>query len=604
MKSKMSFFNPTLLKKNIGRFAPAWALLLVVLFLSVSQFLVFEFTETPPITLGGMRSFGAIAAFVCAIVFATLLFRYLHNTGAGYAMHAFPMTRSCLFVTNLISGLLFYLVPVFVTFLSYVGITGAEESFAYTGLILSLMLEWALQYLCFYGIAVFVMFLTGRTVIAVLSYFALNFLFFVLPLLTLSLVGNFFLGFYCHVNSSVKALSPLLGMLASRAEAFSVSVWIYAAIGLLLLPLSWLLYRHRHVERAGDAMAYGWAQAAFRVIFTVSVALCLGWALTELSDKRFTLLYVLFGCFLGWFGAALMVERVIKVFKHKKTWLGFVVFAAVLVLPIIGLKLDLLGTQRRVPETAKVESVDIWTHDYVTEVFYIPSESDRITLTAPADIDLIRGVHQNILENNGVGNGDENLVRFEEDDFEAYYYGKDTIYIRYHLAGGGTLTRAYSGQQVPDEEVRKLTALYRRPDVLQAWYANALPTEYEEVSLVYYEVKDVPDIDSEEAESLREEDGWYLESINEGRMVYKKRVSLTCKNPAALRGAILADAAAGHTFVAMGSNLTGNVWDVDSADRMQLWFKKKGKFDEDSYESPYVIFYVDKDAEDIFACFR
>ena len=27
MKSKMSFFDPTLLKKNVSRFAPAWALL-------------------------------------------------------------------------------------------------------------------------------------------------------------------------------------------------------------------------------------------------------------------------------------------------------------------------------------------------------------------------------------------------------------------------------------------------------------------------------------------------------------------------------------------------------------------------------------------------
>ena len=33
MKSKMSFFDPTLLKKNVGRFAPAWALLTLALFL-------------------------------------------------------------------------------------------------------------------------------------------------------------------------------------------------------------------------------------------------------------------------------------------------------------------------------------------------------------------------------------------------------------------------------------------------------------------------------------------------------------------------------------------------------------------------------------------
>lgn len=233
----------------------------------------------------------------------------------------------------------------------------------------------------------------------------------------------------------------------------------------------------------------------------------------------------------------------------------------------------------------------------------MPSESDRITLTAPADIDLIRGVHQSILENNDVGNGDGNGVRFEEDYYEDYYYdyyyGEDIIYIRYHLSGGGTLTRAYSERQIPAGDTQKLAALYRRPDVLRAWYANALPTEYEEVTLTYYEVKDTADMDPEEAESLREEDGWHMVYTEEARAVFQKLVSLTCKNPAALRDAILADAAAGHTFVATGNDLTGN---ISTGEWMQLRFK--GKFDEDFHDFIYIIFYVDKAAEEILACFR
>ena len=42
MKSKMSFFDPTLLKKNIGRFAPAWAILQVAMFLAFPMSLMLE----------------------------------------------------------------------------------------------------------------------------------------------------------------------------------------------------------------------------------------------------------------------------------------------------------------------------------------------------------------------------------------------------------------------------------------------------------------------------------------------------------------------------------------------------------------------------------
>ena len=130
MKSKTSFFDPTLLKKNISRFSPAWALLFVALFLAVPLPLMQRLSRTETeYNLFRARNYlesalpiGIVFAFVAGLLFAALVFKYLHRTNAAYMMHAFPMTRSCQFVTNVVSGLLFWVVPTLVIGLCTLGI--------------------------------------------------------------------------------------------------------------------------------------------------------------------------------------------------------------------------------------------------------------------------------------------------------------------------------------------------------------------------------------------------------------------------------------------------------------------------------------------------
>ena len=112
MKSKMSFFNPTLLKKNISRFAPAWGIFVVLLLLVYPMGALrgvdrYEETER---YLMDMTAAGPFFAFFSALLFVPILFKYLHKSRAAYMIHAFPLTRTCLFVTNLVSGLAFFLV--------------------------------------------------------------------------------------------------------------------------------------------------------------------------------------------------------------------------------------------------------------------------------------------------------------------------------------------------------------------------------------------------------------------------------------------------------------------------------------------------------------
>ena len=522
MKSKMSFFDPTLLKKNVSRFAPAWAILILAFFLSLPLPLIRLLSgwsdsaealknNVQRILGEDVLPLGFVFAFFAGPLFAVLVFKYLHRTRDAYMMHAFPMTRSCQFVTNTVSGLLFWLVPTLFIGLCTLGILAVNGIGGCGGLVWVLLGKWLLAFLCFYGIAVLAMHISGNTVIAVMSCGALNFMFLVVPLMILLLARVYFRGFDFVITEKILRLSPFVELMAvDHREPFML--WVYGGVGLILLVLSWVLYRCRSVERAGDAMVFPWARIAFRLLFTLCVSLGLGWILAAffgmIADGGGVFLpYALIGCVLGWFGSSMMVERTVKVFKNKKVWLGLAACAGVLILTVGCLKYDLLGFQRRIPETAGVASVEIWTAGGYDDL-----GTDKISLTEPEDIDVVRRFQSAALEQYEYSSGFRNL-------FSDSLWGE--LHIVYHLKDGGTLRRAYD---VPEDQYASLSALYTKPEIAAAWYEKALPEDFRRVTL--YGVIDYErDIDGTECYSGEE---------------------IPCRNPAALKAAVLADAGAGR----------------------------------------------------------
>ena len=518
MKSKLSFFDPTLLRKNISRFSPAWALLLVLLVLTGPVPMLRELDETIPavrrqVALNQFANdipMGVFYAAGAAVLFAALVFKYLHKAQAAYMMHAFPMTRSCLFLTNAVSGLLFWAVPALLTVLLELAVLAAMNVGGCGAAAWAMLGKWLLAYLFFYGLAVFTMHISGSTVIAVLSYGALNFICFVLPVMVLLLVQLYFKGFDFEISSRILCLAPILALLR-EGRPDQTLLWIYAAVGLALTALAWVHYRFRQVERAGDPMAFAWARVAFRLVFTLCCALGLGWILTAFfealsgngEDGLFPF-YAVLGCFLGWFGSSMMIERSVKVFRKKKIWLGFAAFAVVLLAGVLGLKYDALGFQRRVPDTADVASVMIWTKG---DPWNDPAFCDCITLTERADIETVRDFHKAALSER------------ERSDDGLY----EKVHVCYRLKNGSTVRRAYA---TDEERCRSLAPIYARPELAAAWYEKALPEFFLRVQLY----------------NGTEEMMWDG-TVVESRDYYSlKRFN----DHAALRSAILADAAAGR----------------------------------------------------------
>ena len=558
MKLKMSFFDPALLKKNLSRFSPAWILTLVgmVLFLPVSLMIALQreipvvYEITLPRVQRALREFaeaGPSFAIVCALIFAGLLFKYLHKTRAAYMMHAFPMTRTCLYCTNVVSGLLFWLIPTLVTGLLAQIILSAHGFSACSGLLWAAMGKWVLQFLCFFGIAVFAMMLSGSTIIGTLCYGAFQGIFALLPLMTLVLVGYYFRGLDISVNAALFGyLAPFYAM---QTDSSTWLLWLYAGIGLVLLVLAWLHYLRRDIEHAGDAMAYRWARIAFRIVFTYSMTLGLGFLLAGIvgmvnDGRSFAFLpYALVGCVIGWFGSSMMVERTVKVFRKKSVWVGFAICVALLVGTIACLKYDVFGAQRRVPEAAQVESVEIWT-----DGDYDSPYADRITLTDPADINTVRTVHQNAVK------------AWQKNPDRASDFFRSTagdIHICYHLAGGGTLRRVY---EIPEENYKDLARFYADPEIAAAWYERALPEKFSCVCLCGVEDYEIDQY---------------------GNEIYTSSRELDCKNPSALREAVLADARAGRLPIV--NCLTGSVDPNTGAINSSYWDHPFLTFENASY---------------------
>ena len=110
MKLRTSFFNATVLKKDITRFAPAWGLYLTGMLLSMLTFFPnseYHLSRDLSLTINLLSVINLGYALVCG----ALVFGDLFNSRLCNALHAMPLRRESWFFTHLVSGLLFSIVP-------------------------------------------------------------------------------------------------------------------------------------------------------------------------------------------------------------------------------------------------------------------------------------------------------------------------------------------------------------------------------------------------------------------------------------------------------------------------------------------------------------
>jgi len=270
-----------------------------------------------------------------------------------------------------------------------------------------------------------------------------------------------------------------------KPEGFSFyglaeSQWQYlgicAGLGAVMLVLAVLLYRRRRLEVAGDFIAVKALEPVFLVIYTLGVGAVM-YTGADLFANNLEIPFLIVGIAVGFFTGRMLLERRVNVFRWK-TFLGFLLLSAALGASVVLTWLDPLGVTRYVPETSQVESLRFYSEDmgYVYGSHRIDS---GIVYTEAEDIDSIRGIHRQMVENRDL------------------HGGYVTVTMEYRLKNGLTFTRSY--RTSVNGEVGKAARKH-----LSRWECIFGVTDWDAFVASVWEVSGDPTLDADKIPGLME----------------------------------------------------------------------------------------------------
>ena len=432
MRSKTSYFNGTLFKKNLSRYWPLWGLasfggamfpLAMLLELLHNGFQFWSPLETRQ-AYYTVLSYGVpVISIVYAILCAMAVWNYLYNARSVGMMHTLPIRREGLFVTNVLSGLTMMAIPYAVTGVLLVLVSLLFGGFEPMGVLVTVLGVMG-ESLFFFGLATFCAFIVGNVFMLPALYGLLNFIAVLTDFMVNLLAQGFCFGLNSSYSGTVEWLSPVVYLIQKISpnstyetqwvtdrlggQRYETSVltsvtlengWLiaaYAAVGAALLGLAWLLYRRRRSESAGDVVAVGWMKPVFRYGCAAYAAILGGRLLYALLWESFQngqyfailpmILCMIAGGAVGYYAASMLLAKTPRVFKT--TWKGMLAVALGCAALCGALKYDLFGVTRRVPAPDSVKLVNVYAAG--SNYYLTPGKDDAL-------IEKVRALHQAII---------------------------------------------------------------------------------------------------------------------------------------------------------------------------------------------------------------
>ena len=512
MRFATSCFNPTLYRKNLARFWPLWVswtvLWLFLLPLSLlntwngqgkglDQYGTYRYLR---ICLNWndtlINDFGLLLGAVYAVLIVMAVYGYLFNHRSAATIHALPMNRETLFITNYLSGLTFFLLPGVITF----GLGGLVEVMTLPAELSALSLPclwsgfWAFMeiQLFFYSFAVFCAQFTGNVLALPAFYGILNCLVIGMYSLCSELAQEIFFGGWPFIGEPawVEWLTPYYGLYMATGwnrvswgtmwdnegnyplpDLFAFEfgfndpgrIALYALAGIALTAAALLVYRKRHIETAGDVVSVKVVRPAFRIGVAVCAGLCGGILTTAFfgwGDNELLLgIWIVFWTVVGYFAAQMLLHKSFRVFK--KSVKGCAVTALVMAACLLACFMDVFGVETWVPKVEKVESVQIHFNNTfpLDEGAYL-----NLDITDPAQVEKIVDLHQSIVDD------------YKEHGEDLYGDHWASVYFNY-LIDGRSYRKSYNTMLLLQDEINepgttteKFNAFVNDPDMIDAVY--------------------------------------------------------------------------------------------------------------------------------------
>lgn len=473
---KYLLFNKTAFRKNVTRFAPVWILytlgLLALLPLAydTSKYWAFRNQTQLPQVMG-------VVNLLYALLVAQLLFGDLFNSRMCNALHSLPIRRETWLVTNVVSGLAFSFFPTLVMALSMLPLLAGSMFVGAWKLSFLVLLSANLEFLCFFGIAVFCVMCTGSrfTMVAgyglvnagaAIAYWMVNTLY--TPMLhgviTPSILADELTPimqtkneFFTYTDYSELAdmaklqnceITDLTGSWSTTGEWWRF--FALAGVGIALMAVAVLLYRKRNLECAGDAVAFPILRPVFQVLCSLFVMVAVQYAVKSVLYRyvpdAINYIFLAVSLAVGWFIGRMLLERSLRVFG-KRNWQGLGILAVVLALSFVGTHFDVFRIAERLPDLQKVESVKFGT-SYTPDYLY----------TDEQDLEKVLRLHSLALEEKIENNGvyvrgldgamvevvDTNDGKYDMTQENPEMANAVNVRIIYNLENGRTMERRYN----------------------------------------------------------------------------------------------------------------------------------------------------------------
>lgn len=457
MKSRTSYFNKTIFKKNILHFWPVWVVYTLFLTVMMPIRIFVTTTDTANIqsdTLADLNtqkieqfvyaledSCLAIWIFLMALVCAMALFYYMYSSKSCHMIHALPVNRTQLYVTNYVSGLLFMIVPQIFTFVVSAFVCALHDITNLEYLLYWLLMSIGMSIFAF-SMAVAVGMITGQLIMLPVFFIIANFLYMGIRVIFGLLMMQLTYGLQESYNRLGRSsmLSPLYYL--SRRVKFLLdynemdecmiqvtggkAIAIYAVLGIVLAVVGLVIYRKRRLETVGDFITINWLKPVFRWGSTIVLSVAAAAFITNVvrdSLRSSSMLPILVGVVivgvLIFFIAQMFVEKKFRVFS-KRRGMECLCIQVLLVIGLMGIKMDMLGLESQMPKASEVKEA------YLKLDYCLKMDSEKETKE-------VMELHQQILDS--------------KEEFQKAYYeeveNSRNIGIKYRLKDGTTVERHY-----------------------------------------------------------------------------------------------------------------------------------------------------------------
>ncbi len=427
-----------------------------------------------------------------AVLVAVCVFRYLQTVRSATLFHALPVKRSQLYLSALASGFILLAMPIVLngiillcmsTFGGFDQVMPIVTIFDWIGG--QLLTGTAILCLCTFA-GVF----TGSSVAQVVFTFVLCFA----PLGVVGLTSTLLDGWLFGFTSS--GIEPIMEFMLKLQPIYYPQfltgepiLWIPIMAGVyivLFVIFGLVFYYQRDTEHAGDVVAFSWINPIFLYGVTFCSMLLGTVFFAEINGRDTSSPNVLLMLLFALIGYAVAKMLILKSFRIAKYYKGYVVFALLALLVYFAVDANVMGFGTTVPDTEDIRRV--YAGDYIRyqwrehqEDTYISGDTGYAVLENDTEIDMVRAMHQTMIDNG-------NLSATER-------IGVRRIYLSYELENGRVITRQYYGFIEPLYEIYNTSGakdsmfpnFRKRSDHIR--YLNVLPHNGEGKMIVGDEMK-------------------------------------------------------------------------------------------------------------------